>query len=79
MTHKRNLHIRYNKTDVVIFEADGQDQYEVIRWTKDELQATPTLPETIEVLEEMVEESPNALLCKLYGSLDEWDKQKQSL
>lgn len=78
MSEDIHLRIQYNAESVVIFEANGNNRYEVIRWTKEDLENSPQIPHNIEVLEKMVKTNPEALIKKIHGSVKEWDTIKHS-
>lgn len=79
MARDIDLRMQYNSDSVVVFEIDEDgSKYEVVRWTKDEKEETNNLVETVETTRELVEESPRGLIEKLYGSVEEWDKQKEN-
>lgn len=78
MTRDITLQMQYNKDSVFVFEEIDGVRYELVRWTKDDLEASPSLPETVDAVREMVEESPRGLVQKLYGSVEEWDNRKEN-
>lgn len=73
-----DLRMQYNAESVFVFEIDNGERYEVVRWTKDELEADPNLPETVELTREMVQESPRGLIEKLYGTVPAWEDAKDN-
>jgi len=76
MSHSTTLRMQYNADSVVIFEVDRHRKYEVARFTESELHETNGLPETIAQFRTLVEDNPNALLAKLYGSVERWERIK---
>lgn len=77
MPKQVNLRMQYNADSVVVFEVDDGHRYEVVRWTEDELEADPNLPQTVEQTREMVEKSPMGLIEKLYGTVELWEEEKE--
>lgn len=77
MPQEVDLRMQYNAESVFVFELDNGTRYEVVRWTKDELEADPNLPQTVEQTREMVQESPRGLIEKLYGTVASWEDQKE--
>lgn len=76
MSNTVTLRMQYNADSVVIFEVDTHSKYEVARFTESELHETDGLPETIAQFRTLVEQNPQALLAKLYGSVERWETIK---
>lgn len=70
------LRIQYNAESVLIFEVERGIKYEVARFTKDDMDATAGLPETIDQFRELAETNPSMLIAKLHGSVEAWDAMK---
>lgn len=71
-----DLRMQYNEESVFVFEVDNGERYEVVRWTKDELEQTNGLVDTVEDTREMVEETPRGLIQKLFGTVEAWNDIK---
>lgn len=77
-TEELTLRMQYNSDSVFVFEVDEGVRYEVVRWTKDELNQDPNLPQTVEEVQKMVENSPRGLIQKLYGTIRAWNETKEN-
>ena len=76
-----DIRLQYNMDSVVLFEYEDGEQYEIARWIEDEISETNGLAGTIDNLREMVENNPESVVEKLYGSVSNWraKRDKRSL
>lgn len=78
MSEELDIRIQYNKDSAFVFElGDDGKRYELVRWTEDELTETENLDSLVDSTRQMVEKSPTKLVEKLFGTVEEWERQKE--
>ena len=77
MSDNLTVKMQYNADSVCVYEiGESGTKYELVRWSKDEVEKNPDLPQNIEAIREIVEKDPKILVQKLYGTVYNWHKKK---